>query len=181
VKVVQAIPPEREILFLPDMYLGMYVQKVTGRKLQLWMGECHVHAGIRPSHIEAMRQEHPEAELLIHPECGCTTSFLYYDAAGDLQGKTAMHSTESMVTHAARSPKREFIVATETGILHRLQKEVPDKTFYPASSEAVCSFMKKITLEKVLTSLEQDIYEVKVPPEVAARARGAIQRMLELA
>ena len=181
VKVVNAIPRDREILFLPDMYLGAYVQEVTGRKLHLWLGECHVHAGIRPEQINALRQARPEAEMLVHPECGCTTSFLYYSAACDIAGKTHFCSTEGMIRHAQRSLAREFIVATETGILHRMKKAVPEKQFYPASEEAICQYMKKITLEKVWQSLEEDVYEVKVPGEIAAKARLAIERMLQLA
>src|SRR5881397_2445837 len=130
VKVVNAIPADREILFLPDMYLGAYVQKVTGRKLHLWMGECHVHAGIRPADLAAMREARPQAEMLVHPECGCTTSFMYYDASGDLGGKTFIESTEGMLRHVRKSTAPEFIVATETGILHRLRKEAPGKTFH---------------------------------------------------
>jgi quinolinate synthase len=150
VKVVNAIPADREILFLPDMYLGAYVQRVTGRKLRLWLGECHVHAGIRPEHVARMRAEHPRAEMLVHPECGCTTSLMYYQASGDLGAGTYVYSTEGMTRHVRESPAQEFIVATETGILHRMKKEAPAKTFVPASAEAVCRYMKMITLQKVL-------------------------------
>ena len=180
VKVVQAIPPDREILFLPDMYLGAYVRSVTGRDVHLWLGECHVHAGIRPDTIAAMREAHPQAEMLVHPECGCTTSFLYYQACGDMPGKTYICSTEGMVRHVAQSPASEFIVATETGILHRMRQEAPLKTFYPAREEAVCQYMKKITLEKVLRSLEEEVYQVTVPPEIAQKAKGAIDRMVAI-
>jgi hypothetical protein len=120
-----------------------------------------------------MREEHPDAELLVHPECGCTTSFLYYDAAGDLPGKTHFCSTEGMVRHAKQSPAQEFIIATETGILHRMRQDLPEKKFYPAREEAVCQYMKKITLEKVLRSLEEDIHHVTVPPEIARRRHNA--------
>ncbi|MBI3894691.1 MAG: quinolinate synthase NadA [Acidobacteria bacterium] len=180
VNVVNAIPRDREILFLPDMYLGAYVQEVTRRKLHLWLGECHVHAGIRPDQINAMRKARPEAEMLVHPECGCTTSFLYYQAACEIPGKTHFCSTEGMIHHALQSPAREFIVATETGILHRMKKAAPEKQFYPASKDAVCLYMKKITLEKVLRSLEEDVFEVNVPEETAGKARLAIERMLQL-
>ena len=180
VKVVQAIPPDREILFLPDMYLGAYVRSVTGRDVHLWLGECHVHAGIRPDTIAAMREAHPQAEMLVHPECGCTTSFLYYQACGDMPGKTYICSTEGMVRHVGQSPASEFIVATETGILHRMRQEAPLKTFYPAREEAVCQYMKKITLEKVLRSLEEEVYQVTVPPEIAQKAKGAIDRMVAI-
>ncbi|OFV94654.1 MAG: quinolinate synthase [Acidobacteria bacterium RIFCSPLOWO2_12_FULL_54_10] len=181
VKVVNAVPADKEILFLPDMYLGAYVQEITGRKLNLWMGECHVHAGIRPNQIADMQRQHPKSELLVHPECGCTTSFLYYHAAGDVPGTMHFCSTEGMVRYAKQSPANEFIVATETGILDRMRKQAPEKKFYPASEDAVCRFMKKITIEKVLHSLEEDVYEIKVSPEIAAKARLAIERMLQLA
>lgn len=180
VKVVNSLPPDREILFLPDMFLGAYVEQVTGRKLHLWLGECHVHAGIRPDHIAAMRAAHPEAEMLVHPECSCNSSLLYFQAAGDIPGKTYTYSTEGMSRHVRQSAAPEFIVATETGILHRLRKEAPQKRFYAASDEAVCQYMKKITLEKVLRSLEEDIYEVRVPEGIAGRARRAIERMVQL-
>jgi quinolinate synthase len=181
VKVVQAIPAHREILFAPDMYLGAYVRQVTGRKLHLWLGECHVHAGIRPEHITKMREIRPAAEVLVHPECGCTTSFLYYQASGDLPERTFFNSTEGMIRHARQSPAKEFIVATETGILHRMRQQAPGKTFYPVREEAICPYMKMITLEKVLRSLREEIHLVKVPEETAAKARLAIERMMALA
>ncbi|MCJ2542399.1 quinolinate synthase NadA [Thermostichus vulcanus] len=180
-KIIQAIPPEQEILFLPDMFLGAYLEKVTGRKMHIWPGECHVHAGIHPREIDAMHAIHPEAELLIHPECGCSTSCMYYQATGDSKGKVHILSTEGMIQHARRSLAKEFIVATEVGIVHRLQKEMTDKTFYPASERAICQYMKKITLEKVWISLQEEIYEVRVPEPTASKARRAIERMLALA
>lgn len=180
VKVVNSIPAGREILFLPDMFLGAYVRHVTGRNMHIWMGECHVHAGIRPEHIQQLKAQHPAAETLVHPECGCTTSFLYYDAAGDMPDHTYFTSTEGMTRHVHESSSKEFIIVTETGILHRMQKQAPDKTFIPASREAVCRFMKMITLEKVYRSLRDDVYEVKVPEETASKARLAIDRMLRI-
>ncbi len=181
VKVVSSIPKDKEVLFLPDMFLGAYVSKVTGRKLHIWPGECHVHAGIRPEHISKIRELHPEAEMLIHPECGCVTSCMYYTADGSIENRdTHILSTEGMVRHVKRSKAMEFIVATEIGILHRMRKETPEKAFFPASDEAVCRYMKMITLDKVLSSLKDDVYEVKVPEEIAFRARKAIERMLKL-
>ncbi|MCI2430014.1 quinolinate synthase NadA [Candidatus Acetothermia bacterium] len=181
VKVVQAIPPDKEILFLPDMFLGAYVERVTGRKMHIWMGECHVHAGIRPQDVEAAREAHPDAELLVHPECGCSTSCMYLQAAGALNGfKTQIFSTEGMVRYAKESSGREFIVATEVGILHRMEKEAPGKKFYPANENAICEYMKKITLEKVLRSLREEIYEIRVPEPTASKARRAIERMLAI-
>jgi quinolinate synthase len=181
-KVIRAIPEDKEILFLPDMYLGTYLEKVTGRKLHIWMGECHVHAGIRPEQVRAMRQDRPEAEFLIHPECGCVSSFMYYLADNEIPaGGTRIFSTGGMIKYAQQAPTSEFIVATEIGILHRLRKDNPQKTFIPANPEAVCQFMKRITLEKVLRSLREMVYQVTVPQPVAHRARRAIQRMVELA
>ncbi len=181
VKVIQAIPPEKEILFLPDMFLGAYLERVTGRRLHLWLGECHVHAGIRAEDINRMRQERPEAEFLIHPECGCVSQCMYALATGDTPGRGAyILSTEGMIRHARQSPAREFIVATEIGVLHRMRKENPEKAFYPVSESAVCQYMKMITLEKLYRSLRDLVYRVTVPEEIAARARTAIQRMLAI-
>jgi quinolinate synthase len=186
VKVVQSIPEEKEILFCPDMFLGAYVKKMTGRKnIRIWAGECHVHAGIRPSDIEAKRAAHPNAEFLIHPECGCVSSLLYIK--GEQQGQqTCMTdakvlSTEGMVRHAQGSPAKEFIIATETGILHRMKLLNPTKDFYPVSERAVCQFMKMITLPKVLRSLQEEVFEVKVPKALADKARKSIERMIAIA
>jgi quinolinate synthase len=181
-EIVRRIPEDREILFLPDMFLGAHVERVTGRKLHLWMGECHVHAGIDPEHLDAMLREHPDAELLIHPECGCTTSTLYRQSQGDLRGvPTTVASTEGMVRRAQASPASTFIVATEVGIIHRMERFAPEKTFVPASPRAVCGYMKTITPEKVLRSLETLTPRITVDEAVAARARRAIDRMLAVA
>ncbi len=177
--VVSSIPADREILFCPDMFLGAHVERVTGRRMHVWMGECHVHAGIDPAHLDAARREHPDAELLIHPECGCTTSTLYRSSSGDLPGATTVvASTEGMVRRAIESPASTFIVATEVGILHRMERFAPGKRFVPANPGAVCGYMKMITLPKVLASLETLSPRVTVAPDVAARARRAIDRML---
>ena len=183
-KVVQAIPPDREVLFLPDLYLGDYVARVTGRKnIRVWPGECHVHAGIRPSHFQEALRLHPDAEeIFIHPECGCTTNCIAFaQDIPELQNRIHILSTSGMIRRSAASAARKFIVATETGILYPLQKGSPDKTFVPLKADAVCEYMKKITLEKVLRSLQEMAFEVKVPEGIAARARTAIRRMLELA
>lgn len=183
VKVVQSIPADREILFLPDMFLGLHVKRVTGRtNMRIWAGECHVHAGIRPEHVRAQRAMHPQAEFLIHPECGCVSSMLYMKGGGEGCGleDARVLSTEGMVKYAQQSASPEFIVATETGILHRLTKLNPGKQFYPVNEQASCRFMKMITLEKILRSLQEGIFEVRVPEAVAARARLAIQRMVEI-
>jgi quinolinate synthase len=173
--VIEAIPADREILFLPDMFLGLWLERVTGRKLRIWMGECHVHAGIRPADLERWQNEAPDAELLVHPECGCASQAMAF--AND---STHILSTEGMVDFAQGSPKERFLVATETGILHRLNKEVPGKRFEAVNENAVCIFMKMITLKKVRDSLRDRQFEVTVEPEIAARARGAIDRMVAI-
>ena len=182
VKVVQSIPADREILFGPDMFLGAYVSRVTGRKnLHLWAGECHVHAAVRPEDVERARKAHPDSDFLIHPECGCVTSCMVYLKDRDVAEQDAhIFSTEGMVDHVVRSPKREFVVATETGILHRMRKEAPGKAFYPVSDEMECKYMKRITLQNLLASLEDLVFEVKVPEDVASRARLPIERMVAI-
>ncbi|MCL6517003.1 quinolinate synthase NadA [Alicyclobacillus sp.] len=182
VQVVQSIPEDREILFLPDMFLGSYVKRVTGREnMHIWMGECHVHAGIRPHDIEATLGAHPDAELLIHPECGCSTSNMYLLAEGRLPAdRTHVLSTSGMLQRARESEKRAFIVATEVGILYQMERQNPGKTFIPANRAAVCPFMKMITLEKVRDALADLKTVVSVPSDVAERARIAIERMVAI-
>ena len=182
VKIVNSIPRDREILFLPDMFLGAYVMEKTQRKMEVWPGECHVHAGITPDVINKKLEENRDAEFLVHPECGCVTQFLYFSEKGDFNlPMTQIYSTEGMVRHARQSQSDKFLVATETGILHRMKKENPDKTFLPVKDDAVCQYMKTITLEKVYRSLRDMVYEIKVPKDTADKARLSIQRMLELA
>ncbi|HEU0247232.1 MAG TPA: quinolinate synthase NadA [Gaiellaceae bacterium] len=171
--VIESIPDGTEILFLPDMYLGLWLEKVTGRKLRIWMGECHVHAGIRPRDIERMQAEAPDAEFLVHPECGCASQCMAFG-----NSKTHILSTEGMINFAKQSPKKRFLIATETGIIHRLQKEAPEKRFEAVSERAICRYMKMITLEKLRDSLRDWKYVVTVPEDVAARARVAIDRMV---
>lgn len=181
VQVVNAIPRKKEILFLPDMFLGAYVGKVTGRKMHVWPGECHVHAGIRVKDIKEMKKNNPGAEMIVHPECGCTTHYLYDSARkNDPDDDVKFLSTGGMVRHTCESDAKKFIVATETGMLHRLQKDNPDKKFIPANENAVCEYMKMITIEKVLRSLQEEIYEVKVPESIAVKAKKSIDRMLEI-
>jgi quinolinate synthase len=173
--------PDTDILFGPDMFLGAYVEKVIGRKLKVWVGECHVHAGIRPADIAAVREQHPGADFLIHPECGCSTSVMEYVAAGDVDlENTHMLSTGGMLAHARRSDADTFIVATETGMLHPLEEANPGKSFVPANRAAVCQFMKMITLTKLRDALlaDDDSYVVKVDPAIAERARIPIERMV---
>ena len=182
VKVVQAIPVDREILFLPDMFLGAYVKKITGRtNLHIWAGECHVHAGIRPEDMKDVQAQHPDAEFLIHPECGCASATMLFAQENPGAFRNAqLLSTEGMLNYAKASPSREFLVATETGIIHRMEKQNPGKRFFPVNRKALCQFMKMITLEKVLRSLREDVFEVRVPEAVAARARLAIERMIAI-
>jgi quinolinate synthase len=182
VEIVNSIPAEKEILFLPDMFLGAHVRRVTGRQnMHVWMGECHVHAGIDPEHINLQRAKHPGAEFLIHPECGCATSAVEAVSAGDVDPEgVQILSTEGMINRPKISAADEFIVATEVGILHRLRRENPTKTFYPASDLAVCAFMKVTTLPKVLKALQNLEHVITVEPETAARARTAIERMIAI-
>ncbi|HEY4236279.1 MAG TPA: quinolinate synthase, partial [Gaiellaceae bacterium] len=173
--VIEAIPPEQEILFLPDMYLGLWLEKVTGRKLTIWLGECHVHAGIRPADIERWQAEAPDAELLVHPECGCASQAMAFG-----NERTQILSTEKMIDFAKRSPKERFLVATETGILHRLKQEAPGKRFEAVRDDAECRYMKVTTLEKVRDSLRDGMHRITVEPELADRARLAIERMVSI-
>jgi quinolinate synthase len=182
VDVINAIPADKEILFLPDMFLGAHVRRVSGRdNIHVWMGECHVHAGIDPEDIRLKRQLHPDAEFLIHPECGCSTSVIEAMSAGDIDPEgVQILSTEGMIKRPRESSADDFIVATEVGILHRLRRENPSKRFFAANERASCAYMKVTTLPKVLRSLENMQYPITVPADVAARARGAIERMIAI-
>src|SRR5919201_4375531 len=180
--VVRSIPEDREILFLPDMFLGAHVERVTGRKLHLWMGECHVHAGIGSQELRDLALANPEAEVLIHPECGCASAALYLASEGELPAeRTQILSTGGMIRHGADRMGGRFIVATETGILHRLRRDNPTAEFIAANEDAVCRYMKAITPVKLLKSLREGVHEVTVPEDVASGARRAIQRMIEIA
>jgi quinolinate synthase len=180
--VITALPPDVPVLFLPDFFLGNYLRRVTGRALDVWMGECHVHAALTPDVVALKRQEHPGAELLVHPECGCVTSAMYYaETDGDVAaGRTRIVSTEEMMRHARASQAREFVIATETGALHRLRRENPGKQFHAAAESAECHYMKMITLENLRDSLRDLRHKVTVPAETAGRARRAIERMLAI-
>jgi quinolinate synthase len=186
--------PDSEILFGPDLWLGAYVERQLGRSMHLWDGECHVHAGIRPSDIDAMRAAHPQADLLIHPECGCSTSVMEFVAAGDVSSHGVhMLSTGGMLGYAREAERdaksehsappqqsREAIVATETGMLYPLQMAAPDVRFIAANPEASCMYMKMITLPKLRDSLRHMRYEVRVPEEIARKARVPIDRMVAI-
>jgi quinolinate synthase len=174
--------PDTEILFGPDMFLGAYVEKQTGKPMHVWDGECHVHAGIRPSDITAMRDSHPGADFLIHPECGCSTSVMEYVAAGDVAPEGVhMLSTGGMLGYARdAAPGATAIVATEVGMLHPLREARPDVDFIAANEEASCRFMKLITLPKLRDALRDMAPAVKVPEDVAERARLPIERMVAI-
>ena len=181
VKVVESIPADRKILFGPDMFLGSHVERMTGRKLEVWMGECHVHAGIEPSDIQDTMAEHPDAELLIHPECGCSSQCMYLLSTGDLPAdRTFVLGTGGMVRRMRESNAKEFIIATETGMLHRLRQENSRAEMIAANPGAVCGYMKMITPSKLLRCLETGTDEVDVPEEIASRARLAIERMIAI-
>jgi quinolinate synthase len=193
VKVVEQIwrehGPEQEILFGPDMWLGAFVARELRladdperyARFHVWDGECHVHAGIRPDDITAVRAEHPEAEFLIHPECGCSTQALEYVASGDIESEGVhMLSTSGMINHVQSNPDGEFIVATENGMLYPLQQAAPQASLVEANRMAFCKYMKMITLPKLRDSLRDMKFEVKVAPEIAAKAQVPIDRMVAI-
>jgi quinolinate synthase len=157
------------------MFLGLWLEKVTGRKLTIWMGECHVHAGIRPEDIDRMTAEDPTTDLLVHPECGCASQAMAF--AND---RTHILSTEGMIRYARETQAPRLRIATETGILHGLRKQVPNTVFEPVREDAICRYMKMITLEKLRDSLRDMRYVVSVPDDIAARARLAIERMVAI-
>jgi quinolinate synthase len=173
---------DTEILFGPDMFLGAYVEQRIGRPMHVWDGECHVHAGIRPRDIERVRAEHPGADFLIHPECGCSTSVMEYVAAGDVEAEGVhMLSTGGMLQYARTAPPGSTaIMATETGMLHPLRMAAPDVDFIAANERASCRYMKMITLPKLRNCLRDLTGEVKVPEEIAVRARVPIERMVAI-
>ena len=169
-KVVKSLSPDREILFVPDQYLGHYIQTKTGRKMHLWPGFCPTHLRILPRHITQLRQDYPQAKVVVHPECRPDVIALADEVL----------STGGMCRYAWRDDVSQMIVGTEIGIIHRLKKENPAKKFIPVSEQAVCPNMKLITLEKILWSLESMEPEVRVPEEIRLRAKAAVDRMLEI-
>ena len=179
---------DTEILFGPDMFLGAYVEKTLGRPMHVWDGECHVHAGIKPDDITSVRAAHPSADFLIHPECGCSTSVMEYVASGDISSAGVhMLSTGGMLGYArslsaegAGGASGTAIVATETGMLHPLRLAAPDAEFIAANEAASCRFMKMITLPKLRDALRDGVHEVKVPAQIADRARVPIERMVAI-
>jgi quinolinate synthase len=181
VDVVRSFPKDQEILFLPDMFLGAHVERQTGRKLHLWMAECHVHAGIGAQEMRAKAEANPDAEILIHPECGCSTAALYLLSDGVLPpDRTKILSTGGMVKESKTSSAKKFLVATETGILHQLRRGNPDAEFEAINEYAVCQYMKTITPPKLLRSLREGVFEVNILEDVRLRARRAVERMIEI-
>ncbi len=183
VEIVASIPADREVLFLPDMFLGNHVKKMTGRtNMSIWLGECHVHAAVQPVEIIKAREIHPNAEFMVHPECGCTTPAMYLASQNDSSMDGAhILSTGGMMARAKESAASEFVVATETGILHALRKSNPNKSFHAVTESMICRFMKMITLENLYEALAYNQYEVSVPADIAERARLPIERMLATA
>ena len=181
VDVVKSLPGDGEILFLPDMFLGQHVARRTGRKIDIWMGECHVHAAISPAELRAKVVSHPQSEFFIHPECGCTTSALWMAEDGDFpKERTHVLSTSGMVKAAQALGDGHALVATETGILHQLRHANPRATFEAVSPRAECRFMKMTTPDRLLSCLRNGEFEVDVDEAVASRARLAVQRMISI-
>lgn len=178
-QIINSIPADREILFLPDQFLGSWVKRISGRNnMHIWMGECHVHAAIHPSSIRQAKEKYPDAELLIHPECGCLTPYLDHlgQNLNDLNAHVA--STEKMIELAQNSQCKSLLVATEEGILHRMKKSCPDKEFISIQEDSTCKYMKRITAEKVYASLVNNLYPIEVDEKTMAQARRAVMRML---
>ena len=180
VKVVEAIPRSKKILFLPDRFLGQYVSLITGREMEIWEGACHVHEKIGDIDFAEVQSKHPNAEFLIHPECGCSTSCMLRSRQFPEATNIHIHSTEGMIDFVKNSSKNEFVIATEIGILHRLKKLNPSAKIYPMSEQSVCEYMKMVTVEKLYDALLNEKFEVNVSEELAEKARLPIQRMLSI-
>ncbi len=182
VDVVNSIPADTEVLFCPDQFLGAHVRRVTGRtNLYIWAGECHVHAGINGAELTARVTATPDAELFVHPECGCATSALYLAGEGALPAdRVKILSTGGMLAQARRTRADRVLVATEIGMLHQLRRAAPDVDFQPINDRASCRYMKMITPAALLRCLRDELDEVRVDRDIADRARGAVQRMIEI-
>ncbi len=182
VEVVGSIPADREVLFLPDQFLGAHVRRITGRaNMHVWAGECHVHAGISGPALTAQVQAHPDAELFVHPECGCATSALYLAGAGAVPAeRVKILSTGGMLDAARATRAKSVLVATEVGMLHQLRRAAPEVDFRAVNERASCRYMKMITPARLLRSLREGTDEVHVDPELATRARAAVRRMIEI-
>ena len=169
-KIVSSVPADKEIIFVPDTHLGHYVQEELGREMNIWDGYCPTHSRIRDIDVKREKEDHPEAVIMAHPEC----------PQGIRDMADQLLSTGQMITFAKESDHKEFIVATEMGLLYRLRNENPDKKFYSVSDRALCPNMKKIDLEKILWSLEDLQHRITVPEETAKLAARSIEAMLEL-
>lgn len=181
VQIVNSIPKEKRILFIPDMFLASFVRQKTGRDIIAYPGECHVHAKANPIDVTRKLKQHPGAEFLIHPECGCVSNCMHFVATGEIPSdRTQILSTGGMMKYVKKSDSKEFVVATETGMLYPLKKQSPKKRFVPLRRDMVCQYMKMITLPKVYSSLENLQFEVKVSKDIAQRARIPIERMLKI-
>jgi quinolinate synthase len=180
VEIVRGLPADREVLFLPDQFLGAHVKRVTGRdNIHIWMGECHVHAGISGADLRERVAAHPDAEVLVHPECGCATSALWMAGTGDLPAeRTHILSTGGMLDYARTTSAGQVLVATETGMLHQLRQANPGTRFEAVNPRAVCPYMKMTNRETMLRCLREGVDEVLVDPEIAARARRAVEAMI---
>ena len=184
VEVVDSIPRDTPVLFGPDQFLGAHVRRMLKRdNIKVWGGECHVHAGINGAELAAKAAAHPDADLYIHPECGCATSALYLATSGAVPAnRIKILSTGAMVdaASAVRTSSGSVLVATEIGMIHQLQRAAPKITFLPVNERASCRYMKMITAEKLLASLVEGKDEIVVDPDIAARARGAVERMIAI-
>jgi quinolinate synthase len=182
VEVVASIPEDRDVLFLPDQFLGAHVRRILGREnMHVWAGECHVHAGINGAELAAQATAHPDAELFVHPECGCATSALYLAGTGAVPAdRVKILSTGGMLDAARTSRASSVLVATEVGMLHQLRRAAPEIDFRAVNERASCRYMKMITPEALLRSLRDGTDEVHVDPELASRGRSAVQRMIAI-
>ena len=174
-KVIQSLPKDKKILFVPDRNLGRYIQKVTGREMESWEGNCCVHHPVTAEMVLQKLEEYPEADALIHPESACS-----HDDRVLAHPRAFMYSTAGIIQHAKTSAKQQFIIATELETIHKLQLDNPQKEFIPVHEKMYCRQMKKVTLEGVLAALENEEYEVRVPEDLRVKALLPIQRMLEI-
>lgn len=180
--VVRSLPDDQEVLFLPDQFLGAHVQRQTGRQnMHIWMGECHVHAGISPTDVREKVAAYPNADIMVHPECGCTTAILMMASDGDLpKERTHVLSTGGMVKLAETTQAKEVLVATEIGIIHQLENLNSTTRFIPMNDRASCHYMKMITPGKLLACLRAGLFEIDVPEHIAFKARASVERMIAI-
>jgi quinolinate synthase len=182
VEVVASIDPDRDVLFCPDQFLGAHVRRLTGRtNLHIWAGECHVHAGINGDELAAQARTHPDAELFVHPECGCATSALYLAGEGAFpDDRVKILSTGGMLDAARTTHARQVLVATEIGMLHQLRRAAPEVDFQAVNDRASCKYMKMITPAALLRCLVEGADEVHVDPQTVQLARRSVTRMIEI-